>query len=646
MLFFFPHRHEDRSSVKSVFELIDGERAGIKVRAQSAVTVRRVRKGLTLYTAVMADQTGYINAVWFNNKFVAIKPGEEYTLFGQISAGYGKKEILSPVYEKAGQERHTAKIIPIYPLTAGLSQKMVSNAVSHSINLHLGGVGETLPPWVRKKEGLADIRFSIQNMHFPADFKSYDIARRRFVFEEFFMLQIGLRSLKQRRKNQSAAPLSGDFERELVSKLSFSLTRAQERVLKEIKGDLGGKTPMNRLVQGDVGSGKTVIAAAAMYIAAKNGYQAALMAPTEILAAQHYETLAALFKESGPEIRLITGGAGKEKQAALYDLAHGRVPLAVGTHALLEKGVEFKNLALAITDEQHRFGVRQRGALSDKAQGVHVLVMSATPIPRTLALILYGDLDISVIDELPPGRQAVDTFVISEKLRDRAYAFVRGELQKGRQAYIICPLVEENDELSLKSVTAHAEKLKESVLRGYNTEFLHGKMSRRKKDEIMADFLSGETKALVSTTVVEVGVNVPNASIMIVENAERFGLSQLHQLRGRVGRGAHKSYCILISDARGDITRERLDILTKTADGFEIADKDLKLRGAGEFFGTRQHGLPELKVANILEDKELLYRAGAAAEKLLKEDARLKNEEHKALRKRIEEMFSQGGVFN
>ena len=641
MLYHFPRRFEDRSQMKTVFELIDGETAAFSAVLSGEMSINRVRSGMTVYRLTFTDETGAIDAVWFNNPYVknAFKKGTRYNLYGKISAKYRKKEVTAPVFELSDAPRRTGRIIPIYNLTAGLTQNFFMQTMEKCIVASKGTIPETIPPYIRKEYNLAAIDFSMQNIHFPKDNESFALARRRFVFEEFFELRTGLALARRSRKKSGTAQILRTPLEDFLKLLPFKPTNAQLKAMQEIFADIKNTTPMNRLVQGDVGCGKTVVACAALYAAAKSGCQGAFMAPTEILAAQHYESLQNMFPDIN--IVLLSGSlTASQKKAVKEKIADGTAQIAIGTHALFEDTTVFKNLALVVTDEQHRFGVKQRSALTDKGKTPHTLVMSATPIPRTLSQVIYGDLDVSIIDELPPGRQKVDTFYIDSGKRERALNFVKKELQKGNRAYIVCPLVEEGELSDLQNVTEYTEKIKSKYFKDYNVACVHGKMKPSEKDKIMEGFYKGDIHVLVATTVIEVGVNVPEANIMIIENAERFGLSQLHQLRGRVGRGAEKSYCIMISDNDSDLTKKRLKIMTETNDGFKISEEDLKLRGPGDFFGTRQHGLPELKIANIFTDGALLKQAGYAAAEVLRRDKNLTLPEHAQLRRRIALMFA------
>lgn len=641
MLYHFPRRFEDRTRIKRIIEVADGETALLCVTPKSEMSVATYKNRFTVYRQTFVDDSGVIDGVWFNNPYIknSFKKGEFYKLYGKVSFKYRKKEIETPVFEPADKNRITGRIVPFYNLTAGLTQTAVLNIMEQCLSITRKAVPESIPDEIRKKYMLSAIDFAMQNIHFPKDFKSYEIARRRFVFEEFILLILGLRLWRSKRKSETAAAISSVPE-EYISLLPFTPTNAQKRVIKEIYADISRTVPMNRLVEGDVGSGKTAVAASALYAAAKAGFQSAMMAPTEILATQHYEYLKKLFPFFS--VVLLSGKlTPKERRLALQKIADGTAQIVVGTHALIETTVEFANLALVITDEQHRFGVRQRGALENKGITPHTLVMSATPIPRTLSLILYGDLYVSIIDELPPGRQKTQTYAVGYELRDRAYRFVRKEIEKGHQCYVVCPLVEDSDTLELSSVKTLAEEISKKYFDGIKVSFIHGKMKPAEKDEIMESFRRGKTKVLVSTTVIEVGVDVPSANVMVVENAERFGLSQLHQLRGRVGRGKDKAYCILFSDGGSELSEKRLEIMTKTTNGFELAEADLRLRGPGDFFGTRQHGLPELNIANIFEDMPVLKEAVRAADEILSGDPLLAKSENRQLRSRVYALYKK-----
>ena len=561
-----------------------------------------------------------------------------------------------------GKQNFTGCIVPVYPLTAGITNHLLCTLTQQAVAACAQDMPETLPRGVRLDHELAQAEFSYRNIHFPESFQALELARRRLTFEELFYLSAGLAMLKGRRGDVLGCAIPSRPMEEFLARLPFPLTGAQRRVMEEISRDMASGRPMNRLVQGDVGSGKTVVAAYAAWLAAGAGYQSALMAPTEVLAEQHFRSLSALLEPAGVRVGLLTGSltpAGKKK--VRQALAAGEIDLIIGTHALLSQGVEFAKLGLMVADEQHRFGVAQRAALAAKGDSPHVLVMSATPIPRTLALIIYGDLDVSVIDELPPGRTPVETYVVREDKRARMYNFVRRLVGEGRQVYIICPAVEENTEgtmqnvewegdgpaLDLKAVTTYAKKLQTEVFPDLKVDFLHGKMKPREKEAVMAAFAAGETQVLVSTTVIEVGVDVPNAALIIIENAERFGLSQLHQLRGRVGRGKHQSYCVLITNTRSVEAMQRLRTLASTADGFKISEEDLKLRGPGDFFGSRQHGLPQMKLADLAGDMRLLSEAQDSARRLLMADPTLSQPENRPVLERVRTLFADTpDIFN
>ena len=645
LLYFFPRTHEDRSVIKPISKCVEGETVCICATVYQDPQDRYVRRNMLITSMLVFDDSGMINIVWYNNKYVKnnLRAGEKYIFFGTVSKNkQGRLQMATPVYEKCGNERFTGKIVPVYPLTANLSQKMVQSAMEEAFN-EAGEIQEYLPEDIRNKYMMAEINFAMRNVHFPADFESYNIARRRFVFEEFLILQIALNERKDKNAYTKGVVFSDvKCVRELTDNMPFDLTGAQKRTINEICKDCKSGKQMNRLVQGDVGSGKTAVAAAAIFMAIKNGCQAAMMAPTEILAVQHYEYLSNLFEPFGISVVLLTGGIrAKEKREALEKIASGDADVVVGTHALIRENVEFKKLGLVVADEQHRFGVEQRAKLMAKGENPHMLIMSATPIPRTLALILYGDLEISIIDELPPGRKPVKTYSVAGEMRNRIYNFVADNVRKGMQAYIVCPLVEETE----KSDLENAEELKKKLSQAFSdikVGLMHGKMKAKDKDEIMSAFVTGDVDVLVSTTVIEVGVNVPNANNMVGENADRFGLSQLHQLRGRVGRGGEQAYCILITDVENEITQKRMETMCASNDGFYISEQDLTLRGPGDFFGTRQHGLPEMKIANLFEDKDILKISQEAAKYIA--DRGIEN--YPLLKERCAKLISDGVVMN
>ncbi|MCI8361473.1 MAG: ATP-dependent DNA helicase RecG [Clostridiales bacterium] len=635
----YPRAYADWSAPLTVSQAPLGEPCCIKARLLAPFAEHRVRKGLTLYKANADDgKSGLLQITLFNNRYLAQKPqaGEEYLFYGRTAGNLLRKEMASPEIEPAS----FAKIRPIYRQTEGLSSRVIEGAVQKAFAL-TQDLRDPLPQTVLEAYGLMPLEQALRQIHFPDSMETMEAARRRLVFEELFLLQAGLSQLKARSRGETSCLFSQDTTRDFAARLPFSLTGAQRRVIAECAADLQKGRPMNRLVQGDVGSGKTAVAAALCHMAAANGFQAAMMAPTEILAEQHYRSLSGLLKGTGVTVGLLTGSAAKaEKERVKAALLAGDIQLLVGTHALLQETVAFRRLGLVVTDEQHRFGVGQRAALAAKGDNPHMLVMSATPIPRTLALIIYGDLDVSVIDELPPGRQPVETYAVSTKLRQRAYGYIQKHLDEGRQGYVVCPLVEEG-ETELIPAAQYAEKLQKGPFRDYRVGLLHGRMKPAEKEAVMRRFSHGEIQLLVSTTVVEVGVDVPNAVIMVVENAERFGLSQLHQLRGRIGRGEHQSTCILISDARNPEALRRLKVMRDTADGFQIADEDLRLRGPGDFFGSRQHGLPDLKIADMMEDMEVLRQTQRAVRPILEADPSLLNPAHAPLKAAVERLFGE-----
>lgn len=644
LLYFFPRSYEDRKEIKEIAACGTGESVCVRGRITSSVAETRIRRNMTIYSATVCDNSGVMTIVWYNNKYIKnqLRASEEYIFFGKISEKRGKKEMVNPVFEKPEKKKYTGRIVPIYPLSGNLTQKIVQTAMESAM-IVTGELREYLPGVLREKYNIAELNFSMRNIHFPESFESYEIARRRFVFEELFTLQLAL-LLKRGHINKENREAFEDVEcrREFTEKLPFELTNAQNKVIEEICADLKKTVPMNRLVQGDVGSGKTAVAAATMYVAVKNGYQAAIMAPTEILATQHFETFAEFFKGEDLKICLLTGSTKKKKE--LYEeIANGEYDIIIGTHALIQKGVKYKRLGLAIADEQHRFGVAQRAELADKGENPHVLIMTATPIPRTLAFILYGDLDISVINELPPGRKPVATYAVGEGMRQRIYAFLKKNVDAGMQAYVVCPLIEETETADLKNAVEIKEKL-QTIFPDINVGLMHGKMKPREKDAVMHDFVEGDIKILVSTTVIEVGVNVPSANMMIIENAERFGLSQLHQLRGRVGRGTDKAYCVLFCHGNNEVTKKRMETMCMSNDGFYISEQDLKLRGPGDFFGTRQHGLPDMKIANLFEDTDILKKSQEAVAEILNDDPELLK--YPGLKKRIFDIFSEKIIMN
>ena len=639
LIHFYPRKYEDWTDTKSVKDTDSGENAVIKATMITPVKEHMVRRGMTLYKCRFSDGESIINVTIFNNKYLAkaLRIYEDYVLFGKIEKTLTTASMSSPKIEKLDTG---VRIHPIYSATGKLSPTAIAKVIKTALD-ELPPFEETLGDDITKHYQLISLDKAIRQIHFPADEKEAFRARKRLIFEELLTLQLGLLKLKSNKKSETSLILKNDYSNEFLKLLPFSLTGAQSRAVSECVNDMM-KHPMNRLLQGDVGSGKTAVAAGLIYSVMKNGYQAAMMAPTEILAAQHYESLSKIFKNTGIRIELLTGSVKqKEKREIKSRLIDGEIDLLIGTHAIIQNDVDFCNLALVITDEQHRFGVKQRATLAGKGQGLHTLVMSATPIPRTLGLILYGDLDISILDELPPNRQEIRTDVVDSRYHQRLYRFMKDAINRGEQCYVICPMVDEgeDDMADVKSAQQYAEELSDGAFSGYNIGLLHGKMKPKEKENIMKAFAGGDVQLLVATTVVEVGVDVPNATIMVVENAERFGLSQLHQLRGRIGRGSKKSYCILVSDSKSEVSKNRLMTMKKYSDGFKIADEDLKARGPGDFFGERQHGLPQLKIADMLEDVETLQLAQQCARQILKEDYNLDLPKNKKLCDEISRMF-------
>lgn len=638
LIHFYPRKYEDWTDTKTVKETQNGENAVIKATMITAVTEHIIRRGLTIYKCKFTDGETVINVTIFNNKYLAksLRTYEDYILFGKIEKNLTSASMSSPKIEKAdGGE----KIHPIYPATDRLNSKAIAKVVKTALD-NLGEIPETISTDIREKYGLISLDRAIRTIHFPNSQQEYTRARERLIFEELLILQLGLLKLKSSKKEKTDIAITADYSKEFTNLLPFSLTNAQKRAINECTHDMGNGYPMRRLLQGDVGSGKTAVAGALIYTVIKNGYQTALMAPTEILATQHFNSLSKLFKNTNIKVELLTGSVkATEKKAIKKRLINGEIDLLIGTHAIIQNDVEFKNLGLVITDEQHRFGVKQRANLANKGNDVHTLVMSATPIPRTLGLIIYGDLEISILDELPPGRQEIRTDVVNSSYHGRIYKFIKDAINRGEQAYIVCPLVEESQTLDLKSAEEYATELSENEFAGYNLGLLHGKMKPKEKDMVMKAFAQGDVQILVATTVIEVGIDVPNATIMIIENAQQFGLSQLHQLRGRIGRGNKKSYCILVSDSKSQTAQNRLMTMKKYSDGFKIADEDLKARGPGDFFGERQHGLPKLKIADMLEDMEVLRRTQECAKEILSEDYNLDLPKNKQLCVEITKMF-------
>ena len=629
LITYYPRDYEDRSKPRMIQNLVNGEDSLIKAVAVSRVVEIRLKNRMCMYKLVVQDETAKCTIIWFNqsylkNKFII---GETYYFFGKANIRMGKFEMSSPVFDDVTTKNKTGRIIPIYSSTYSLSQNTIRKIIENGLEMVDGNLEENMPEYILDNYNLLGINEATKKVHFPESFEEFKEARKRLVFEELLTMQVALLGLK----NKYSRDIKGiEFAKEykfsdIINDLPFNLTNAQIRVLQEIENDMEKDKSMNRLLQGDVGSGKTIVSIIAAYKAVKSGYQAAIMAPTSILASQHLESFTEILEKYNIRCELLISSITKKKKEEILEkLKNGEIDVLIGTHAILEDNVIFKNLGLVVTDEQHRFGVRQRSKIASKGKNPDVLVMTATPIPRTLALILYGDLDISIIDELPPNRKKIDTFAVTKQMEERVNNFIKKQIEEGRQCYIVCPLVEENEEIDAKSVLELAEKYKNETFKEYKVEYIHGKMRPKEKDEIMLEFKEGKIDILISTTVIEVGVNVPNSSIMVIENAERFGLAALHQLRGRVGRGEYKSYCILKYNSKSDVVRQRMKIMQDTNDGFVIAEKDLELRGTGEFFGTKQHGIPDFKIANLFEDIPILKMVQDLSKKIEEEDPRIR----------------------
>jgi ATP-dependent DNA helicase RecG len=670
LLYFFPHRHLDYSQVKSISQLSEGEEQTIIANVwQAQVTMLGGRQGTE---AIVGDETGNVRVVWFNQPYLARKllTNTRVVLSGRVSLFKGRHVFESPEWEIIGDKDliHTGRLVPVYPLTQGLRPRQVRKLMKEVIDQWAWQVEDFLPEELRRRCNLLALPEAIAQAHYPEDEIIKDRARVRLAFDELFLLQLGVMSRKhdwQESQPESVFEINNSLLEAFLKSLPFVLTSAQKRALEEILADLQKPQPMCRLLQGEVGSGKTVVATAALLMAVANGYQGAFMAPTEILAEQHFATISELLSRAGQQkeeepylhsylgllarpltVALLIGDVNQAKKQELQQrILEGEIDIIIGTHALIQKGVEFHRLGLAVVDEQHRFGVTQRAALRQKGLRPHMLVMTATPIPRTLALTLYGDLDLSVIDQLPPGRQAVKTKWLKPWQRDSAYAFLRRQVASGRQAFIICPLVEESEAVAALAAVAEYQRLSREVFPDLRLGLLHGRMSATEKEEVMQRFRSGELDILVATPVVEVGIDVPNATVMLVESADRFGLSQLHQFRGRVGRGQEQSYCLLLAENPSEVARERLDIIEKIQDGFALAEEDLRLRGPGEFFGTRQSGLPDLRMAK-LSDVALLELARSEAIKLFEIDPGLAMPEHRPLAKELSRVWSAAGEWS
>lgn len=649
MFYFIPRDYDDATKFTSIAEAPLGEKSSYKVQVMGSPTVLRPRAKLSILKVPVRDHTGMAHLVWFNQEYLKSKfhTGQSLVINGKASRNGMEIQIINPVFENPEKMKKVGNINPIYPLTEGITNNEITKIINLIIKEYIYLIEEFIPLDLKDKFNLLSIEEAIRNIHFPKDDLMLEKSRKTLAFQELLTLQLGLFTIKNKNLNNKDAIIfkkSNELPEinKFLEELPFKLTNAQIKVFKEIEEDMESNKQMNRLVQGDVGSGKTIVAVLAMFKAYLSGYQSVMMAPTEILARQHFEALNEFYSKYDLKCELLVGALKpKDKIRVLNDLKLGKIDVLVGTHAIIQEGVDFNNLGLAITDEQHRFGVKQRAVLKGKGKNPDTIVMTATPIPRTLALIIYGDLDISIIDELPPGRKIIETYAVGKELISRMNEFVKKQIIEGRQAYIVCPLIEESENLKVNSAEELYIEFKENIFKEFNVGLLHGKMKAEEKDNIMEQFKDNKIQILVSTTVIEVGVNVPNSNVMAVYNAERFGLAQLHQLRGRVGRGQYQSYCILINESKNKISMERMRILQRSNDGFEISEKDLELRGPGEFFGTRQHGIPELKVANLISDIEILKVVQREAKYIIEEDPKLDLEKHRKLKNRIENMFKE-----
>ena len=653
LLNYFPVKYEDRRVVKNINEIFEQGKYLLKLSIFEKPKHSRIKKNMTIIKAICKDDTGFITLTFFNQDFLMDKliAGEYYYVFGNVKISFGKLEITNPEIELMDKDWKAGNIMPVYGLTYGLSNNEITKLVKTALETYYDQIQDVLPKEIIKKFCLTSKKIAIKNFHFPSDSKKYSLSKRTIAFEKLLIMQLGLFNIKNNLSNELSdiALRNTMLSEKLLSSIPYKLTKAQLKVISEIREDLKSKKTMNRLIQGDVGSGKTVVAVYSLLMAVGSGYQSSMMAPTEILALQHYETIKEYIETAdlNVNIEILTGSTKpKEKQEILNKLKSGEIDIVVGTHALIEDNVEFKNIGLVVTDEQHRFGVRQRAKLSNKGKNPHILIMTATPIPRTLALMIYGDLDISLIDEMPPGRQKIITSIVTDKEKAKAYDFIKNQVDSGRQAYIVAPLVDESENLDLNSAVEIFKELKSSYFSGYKLGLLHGKMSNSEKEEVINKFYKGRINVLISTTVVEVGVNVPNAVVMLVLNAERFGLAQLHQLRGRVGRGKHQSYCILVNESKTKKSKDRMNILKRTNNGFIIAEEDLKIRGPGDFFGVRQHGLSKFEIQNIVNNVETVQQVQLLSKKIISENPHLNGDDYYNLKLEIMNLFKDDIIFN
>ncbi|NLJ58614.1 MAG: ATP-dependent DNA helicase RecG [Tissierellia bacterium] len=651
LLNYFPLKYEDRRRVSKINEIIEPKKYLLKVKLFEKPKLSPIKKNRTIIKAVCKDGTGFITLTFFNQAYLMDKLTEDefYYVFGDLKIGYGKFEMVNPEIESVDKDWKAKRIMPIYGLTYGLSNNEITKLTRTALEIYYREIENVLPESIIKEYNLLARKSAIKNLHFPANGKAYSLAKKTIAFEKLLIMQLGLFNIKSNINTTETEVKNTLLAEKLIKSLPYKLTKAQLNVIEEIKKDMESQKAMSRLVQGDVGSGKTVVAIYGMLLAVGSGYQASMMVPTEVLALQHYETINQYIQKAkiDIEVELLTASVkAKKKAEVLSRLKEGKIDIIVGTHALIEDNVEFNNIGLVVTDEQHRFGVRQRAKLQNKGKNPHILIMTATPIPRTLALMVYGDLDVSLIDEMPPGRQKVITEIVDEKGKEKAYNFIKNIVKKGRQAYIVAPLVEESEKLELNSATEIFKDLKSSYFSEYNLGLLHGKMPNREKEEVINKFYEGKINILISTTVIEVGVNVPNSVVMLILNAERFGLAQLHQLRGRVGRGNHQSYCILVNESKSKKSRERMNILKSTNNGFIIAEEDLKIRGPGEFFGTKQHGLSKFEIQNLVNNVKTIEEVQSLSRRILSENPDLKGQEYLNLKREITKIFKDEIVFN